>query len=85
MASGGLLLEIPKAQATSQADALANHLKELFPEGTGMRMFHPVRKVDLRLTGFDDSVTPKEIPGDLELRRRMQHGSGTSRGNPHIL
>jgi len=60
-ANGGILLEIPGAQAASQADALAKHIREIFPEGSGVRVSRPTRKVDLRLTGFDESFTPEEI------------------------
>jgi len=61
LANGGMLLEIPGAQSASQADALAKHIRNVFPEGSGVRVSHLVRKVDLRLTGFDESFTPKEI------------------------
>jgi len=61
MANGGMLLEIPGAQAASQADALAKHIRDRFPEGSGVRVTRPIRKVDLRLMGFDVSITPKEI------------------------
>jgi len=61
MATGGLLLEIPGANAAQQADALASRIREMFPEETGLRVSRPVRRVDLRLSGFDESVTPDEI------------------------
>jgi len=60
-ATGGFLLEIPGAAASQQADALAASLRDMFPEDRGVRISRPVRKVDLRITGFDDSVTPQEI------------------------
>jgi len=61
MANGGTLLEIPGAMAASQADALARHIRDRFPEGSGVKVTRPIRRVDLRLTGFDESLTPEEI------------------------
>jgi len=59
MTTGGLLLEIPGGNAAQRADQMASRLRELFPERS--RISRPVRKVELRLTGFDESVTPVEI------------------------
>jgi len=61
MATGGMLLEMPGAQSAAQADALARHIRDIFPEGSGVRVFRPIKKVDLRLTGVDESFMPKEI------------------------
>jgi len=60
-ANGGLLLEIPGAAASQQADVLAARLRDMFPEDEGVRVSRPVKRVDLRITGFDESVTPREI------------------------
>jgi len=61
MASGGMLLQIPGVEASQKADALANRLQEVLAEVPGVRITRPVRRADLRITGFDDSVTPQEI------------------------
>jgi len=61
MATGSLLLEIPGAEALQRADQMATRLRKLFPVGSSVRISHPVKRVDLRITGFDESVTPEEI------------------------
>jgi len=61
LATGGILWEILGAASAQQADALSASLREVFPEGRGVRISRPVRKAELRFTGFDESVAPREI------------------------
>jgi len=61
MASGGLLLEIPGPDASRRAKEMASQLRALFPDGSGVRISRPVKRVELRIAGFDEPVTPREI------------------------
>jgi len=96
MATGGLLLEIPGAASFQQADALASRLREVFSEEAGLRVTRPVRRVELRIVGFDDSTAPQEIAsavsaygagggrqsrGDPYVPRRPLHGMGAGSGS----
>ncbi|CAK9815590.1 hypothetical protein ANTPLA_LOCUS8712 [Anthophora plagiata] len=58
--TGGLLLQIPGPEGAAKADALASKLKEAL-EGTGVKIARPCKRGELRVTGLDDSVTPKEV------------------------
>jgi len=71
MATGGLLLEIPGAASSQQADALASRLREVFSEEAGLRVTRPVRRVELRIAGFEDSIAPQEIAS-----RVSEYGAG---------
>jgi len=62
MATGGMLLKIPGAQSVAQADALDQLIRDIFPEGSGVRVSRPIKKVDFRLTGIEESFTPRRSP-----------------------
>jgi len=79
MATGRLLLEIPGAASAQQADALASCLREVFPEESGVKITRPMRRVELRLSQIEDSVTPWLIVEEIfkfGLVRRRILGSG---------
>ncbi|RLU24748.1 hypothetical protein DMN91_002838 [Ooceraea biroi] len=58
-ANGGTLIEIPGPDGASKADLLAGHLRTAL-EGEAS-VSRPVVKGELRLSGFDDSVSVDEI------------------------
>ncbi|XP_028175707.1 uncharacterized protein LOC114363959 [Ostrinia furnacalis] len=58
--TGGKLLEIPGATSGDRADALATKLREVLPE-EDVRVSRPVKTVEVRITGLDDSVTGEEL------------------------
>lgn len=59
-ATGGRLLEVPGAASGDKADSLAARLREIFsPED--VRVSRPIKCVDLRVSGLDDSVTKEEV------------------------
>jgi len=58
--TGGLIIEISGEEATSKADKLASQMSEIL-QGGGIKVARPSRKVDLRVSGLDESVTPDEI------------------------
>ncbi|XP_067208762.1 uncharacterized protein [Linepithema humile] len=60
-ANGGVLIEIPGADADLKADLLYNKLRELFFNVRGVSLRRPVKRSQLRLTGIDDSVTIGEV------------------------
>ncbi|XP_046971582.1 uncharacterized protein LOC124538539 [Vanessa cardui] len=57
-ATGARVLELPRAQS-DQADKLADKLRTVL-DGVAS-VVHPVRKVDIKVTGLDDSVTKDKI------------------------
>jgi len=58
--TGARLLEVPGAASGEKADALAKRLSELLsPEE--VRVSRPVKTVELRVTGLDDSATVEEL------------------------
>jgi len=60
-ATGGLLMEIPGADSSQQADAYAARMREILSDEPGVRITRPVRRVELRISGFVESVTSQEI------------------------
>jgi len=60
-ATGDLLLEIPGAEAPRKADDLAALLREHIEEGEGVRITRPVRRVDLRISELEDTISPADI------------------------
>jgi len=59
--TGDLLLEIPGAEAPRKADDLAALLREHIEEGEGVRITRPVRRVDLRISELEDTISPADI------------------------
>ncbi|XP_047541798.1 actin cytoskeleton-regulatory complex protein PAN1-like [Vanessa atalanta] len=57
-ATGARVLELPRAQS-SQVEKLADKLRTVL-DGVA-NVVHPIRKVDIKLTGLDDSVTKDKI------------------------
>ncbi|XP_050358321.1 probable isocitrate dehydrogenase [NAD] subunit beta, mitochondrial [Nymphalis io] len=82
-ATGARVLELPKAQ-TEQAEKLAVKLRTVL-DGVA-NVVRPVKRVDLKMTGLDDSVTKEKVvaavarAGDCSLEevscRDMQRGPG---------
>jgi len=60
-ATGDLLMEIPGADASHKADELAALLREHIGEAEGVKVTRPVRRVDLRIVGMVDAISPRDI------------------------
>jgi len=60
-ATGDLLLEVPGADASRKADALTALMREHIGGMEGVRVTRPIRRIDLRVVGFDESIAPREI------------------------
>ncbi|KAL0809346.1 hypothetical protein ABMA28_011553 [Loxostege sticticalis] len=58
--TGGKILEIPGATSGDKADAFAAKLRDVLSEET-VRVTRPIKTVDIRLSGLDDSVTKEEV------------------------
>ncbi|CAK9834518.1 hypothetical protein ANTRET_LOCUS11035 [Anthophora retusa] len=58
--TGALLMQVPGPEGAAKADTLAEKLREAL-EGTGVKITRPTKRAELRVTGLDDSVTPKEV------------------------
>ncbi|KAL0840724.1 hypothetical protein ABMA28_015912 [Loxostege sticticalis] len=58
--TGGKILEIPGATSGDKADAFAAKLRDVLPEEI-VRVTRPIKTVDIRLSGLDDSVTKEEV------------------------
>lgn len=58
-ANGGRIIEIPGPDRCAKADSLANRLKEVLGEEAAIS--RPVAKSELRMSGFDDSISRDEI------------------------
>ncbi|XP_023940561.2 uncharacterized protein LOC112047623 [Bicyclus anynana] len=59
-ATGGRLFEFPGASSADKADLLANKLREVLGDDF-VTVSRPIKSVDLRVTGLDDSVTSAEV------------------------
>ncbi|XP_036148317.1 uncharacterized protein LOC118647450 [Monomorium pharaonis] len=73
IASGGIAIEIPGEDMGEKADILAKKLKEVL-EKDGVKVSRPVRRAELKIYNFDESVEPFDII--LELAR-ISKGSVT--------
>jgi len=62
-ANGGILIEIPGSDETTKADALASRLREVI--GHNAVVAHPIVMADIRVSGFDESVTKDELVAAL--------------------
>lgn len=57
--TGGLLIQIPGKEGRKKARQLQNKLQEVL--GGDVRVTIPSKRAEIRITGFDDSVTEEEI------------------------
>ncbi|XP_020298497.1 uncharacterized protein LOC109862772, partial [Pseudomyrmex gracilis] len=64
--TGDLMIEVTGDSMAEKADALSARMKEVFRD-TGVVVRRPARKGDLRVSGFDDSVSPEELKSALAL------------------
>ncbi|KAL0860155.1 hypothetical protein ABMA27_010462 [Loxostege sticticalis] len=87
--TGGKILEIPGAASGDKADAFASKLRDVLPAEI-VRVTRPIKTVDIRLSGLDDSVTKEEVAAAVSktggcvadqvkvgLIRQSWSGSGT--------
>ncbi|XP_067216855.1 uncharacterized protein [Linepithema humile] len=64
-ANGGVLIEIPGAESETKADKLCSRLRELFFDIKGVSLRRPMKRVQLRLSGLDDSISIQEIKNTI--------------------
>ncbi|XP_017792998.1 PREDICTED: uncharacterized protein LOC108574863 [Habropoda laboriosa] len=57
--TGAMILEIPGEGEAAKADALAAKMVEMVG-GPDIKIARPIKRQEIRLSGLDDSVTPKE-------------------------
>jgi len=60
-ATGDIIFEIPGADAARKADDLAALLRRHAQEVAGVRVVRPIRRVDLRISGLEPTVTPHDV------------------------
>ncbi|XP_059045778.1 uncharacterized protein LOC131841475 [Achroia grisella] len=58
--TGARILEIPGAESSGKADALASKLREFIPENMA-KVARPVKTAEMRVMGLDDSATTEEV------------------------
>ncbi|EFN66013.1 hypothetical protein EAG_06960, partial [Camponotus floridanus] len=63
---GGLLFEVPGEESGQKADKLAEALRLLL-EPKGVKVSRPVKLVELRVAGLDDSIASEEVRQALAL------------------
>lgn len=63
-AAGSILYEVPGQESGAKADKLAEALKALL-EPKGLRVTRPVKSVEIRVSGLDDSATSVEVQAVL--------------------
>jgi len=63
--AGGYLLEIPGVEASPKADALMARLRETFAGDKGVVVSRPCGRLNLRITGFEGSITPEDLSAAL--------------------
>ncbi|XP_067216949.1 uncharacterized protein [Linepithema humile] len=60
-ANRGVLIEIPGLESEIKADNLCSKMRELFFGVRGVSLRRPMKRVQLRLSGLDDSISTQEI------------------------
>ena len=59
--AGGFLFEVPGKESAARADELVDKLRRIFPDGGDVRMSRPVKRSELRISGLDVSIRPREV------------------------
>lgn len=59
--TGALTFEFAGPDGQTQADKVANKLRELFSDREGIRMSRPVKMAELRVRDLEDSIKPDKI------------------------
>jgi hypothetical protein len=65
-ATGARLMEVSGPDSSEKADILAAKLRSTL--GEGVRIARPVKTVDLRLSGLDDSITKDDVSTAISLK-----------------
>lgn len=58
--TGGLIMELSGENLDNKANTLINKLKDIF-NNTDVKIYRPSKKAELRLSGFDESITTRDI------------------------
>ncbi|XP_061724838.1 uncharacterized protein LOC133530785 [Cydia pomonella] len=67
-ATGARIIEVPGAQSSQAADNLVERLRSLV--GDVAEVYRPVKKAEIRISGFDESVTPEILKREVAARGR---------------
>ncbi|XP_063620701.1 uncharacterized protein LOC134800634 [Cydia splendana] len=65
-ATGARIIEVPGAQSSQAADNLADRLRDLI--GDVADVYRPVKKAEIKISGFNESVTPEIIKKEVAAR-----------------
>ncbi|KOC61209.1 hypothetical protein WH47_06695 [Habropoda laboriosa] len=68
-----MILEIPGEGGAAKADALAAKMLEVVG-GPDIKIARPSKKLEIRITGLDDSVTSKEVAVDVSSAGQCPEG-----------
>ncbi|XP_048001389.1 uncharacterized protein LOC125238161 [Leguminivora glycinivorella] len=69
-AAGARIIEVPGEQSSQAADNLADRLRVLI--GDVAEVYRPVKKAEIRISGFDESVTPEILKTEVAIRGKCQ-------------
>ncbi|XP_061728130.1 uncharacterized protein LOC133533191 [Cydia pomonella] len=67
-ATGARIIEVPGAQSGQAADNLVDRLRSLV--GDVADVYRPVKKAEIKISGFDESVTPEILKKEVAARGR---------------
>ncbi|XP_061709459.1 uncharacterized protein LOC133519470 [Cydia pomonella] len=67
-ATGARIIEVPGAQSGQAADNLVDRLRSLV--GDVAEVYRPVKKAEIKISGFDESVTPEILKREVAARGR---------------
>ncbi|XP_061705673.1 uncharacterized protein LOC133516669 [Cydia pomonella] len=67
-ATGARIIEVPGAQSSQAADNLVDRLRSLV--GDVAEVYRPVKKAEIKISGFDESVTPEILKREVAARGR---------------
>ncbi|XP_061729134.1 uncharacterized protein LOC133534055 [Cydia pomonella] len=67
-ATGSRIIEVPGAQSSQAADNLVERLRSLV--GDVADVYRPIKKAEIKISGFDESVTPEILKREVAARGR---------------
>ncbi|XP_061711720.1 uncharacterized protein LOC133521015 [Cydia pomonella] len=69
-ATGARIIEVPGAQSSQAADNLTDRLRNLI--GDVADVYRPIKKAEIKISGFDESVTPEILKKEVAARGNCQ-------------
>jgi len=70
--TGGLLVKIPGEDAGKKANSLVERFNFLLKERVGVKVMHPIRRMEFRLIDLDESITAEKIKEAVAARGKVQ-------------